>query len=74
MPLKKPNDGEIVWVEYPEGKHFQAKYDAASDTYTAQGQQPLSANSVANWSREEREDYDISDDPLQPTKGRLTRG
>jgi len=25
------------------------------------------------WSREEREDYDISDDPLQPTKGRLTR-
>jgi hypothetical protein len=73
MPLKKPNDGEIVWVEYPEGKHFQAEYDAASDTYTAQGQQPLPANSVANWSREEREDYDISDDPLQPTKGRLTR-
>jgi len=73
MPLKKPNDGEIVWVEYPEGKRFQAKFDAASDTYAAQGQQPLAADSVANWSREEREDYDISDDPLQPTKGRLTR-
>ena len=54
MPLQKPNDGEIVWVEYPEGKHFQAEYDAANDTYTAQGQPPLPANSVANWSREER--------------------
>ena len=32
MPLKKPNHGEVVWIEYPEGKHFQAEYDAADKT------------------------------------------
>jgi hypothetical protein len=73
MPLQKPNNAETVWIEYPEGNHFQAKYDAANDAYTADGRPPIPANSVANWSREEREDYDISDDPLQPTKGKLTR-
>jgi len=73
MPLQKPADGETVWIEYPEGKHFQAVYDDASDTYNASGLPAIPAGSVANWSREEREDYDISDDPLQLTKGRLTR-
>lgn len=73
MPLQKPSNAETVWIEHPEGKHFQAVYDAASDTYTADGQPPIPANSVANWSREEREDYDIRDDPLQPMKGNLTR-
>lgn len=73
MPAQKPDNAETVWIEHPEGKHFQAEYDAASDTYNVQGQLPIPANSVANWSREEREDYDISDDPLQPTKGRLAR-
>lgn len=73
MPLQNPADGETVWIEYPEGKHFQAVFDAASDTYNASGLPAIPAGLVANWSREEREDYDISDDPLQPTKGRLTR-
>ena len=73
MPVQKPDDSETVWIEYPEGKHFQAEFDAASDTYAVQGRAPIPAHSVANWSREEREDYDISDDPLQPTKGRLAR-
>jgi hypothetical protein len=73
MSLQKPDNAETVWIEYPEGRHFRAEYDAASDAYTVQGQPPIPANSVANWSREEREDYDISDDPLQPTKGLLTR-
>jgi len=73
MPLQKPADGETVWIEYPEGRHFQAVYDAASDSYSAPGLPAVAATSVANWSREEREDYDISDDPQQPTKGRLTR-
>jgi hypothetical protein len=71
--MQKPNPDEIVWIEYPEGKHFQARYDAASDSFAAQDQPAIPAGAVANWSREEHEDHDISDDPLQPTKGRLTR-
>jgi hypothetical protein len=71
--MQTPNDGELVWIEYPEGKHFQAAYDAASNTFVAQGESPIKAGDVANWSYEEHEDYDISDDPLQPEKGRLTR-
>jgi len=73
MSVAKPADGETVWIEYPEGRHFQAVYDAATDTYTPPGERPVAAQDIANWSYEEREDYDISDDPLQPTKGKLTR-
>jgi len=40
MPAQKPDDSETVWIEYPEGKHFQAEYDAASDTYAVQDGRP----------------------------------
>jgi hypothetical protein len=68
----KPNDGETVWIEYPEGRHFRAKYRSASDTFTADDKS-IAACHVANWSRSEREDYDISDDPKQALGGKLTR-
>ena len=69
----KPNDGETVWIEFPEGKHFRAAYDAASGTFiTAEGDR-IDASKVANWSRSEHEDYDISDDPKQQVGGKLTR-
>jgi hypothetical protein len=73
MPLIKPGDGELVWIEYPEGRHLQAVYDASSDTYAPQGQHPIAAAEVANWSHEEHEDTDISDWPTQPDKGKLAR-
>ena len=72
MTLRKPNDLETVWIEYPEGRHLQATYDAGSDTYRAKGEMPIAANAVANWSYEEHEDTDISDQPLAD-KGNLTR-
>jgi len=70
---ERPNDGQTVWVEYPEGKHFRATYDESSDTYTPDGERPIRADVVCNWSEEEREDYDISDEPTAPEKGKLTR-
>jgi len=70
--MQKPNDGETVWIEYPEGRHFRATYDAGSDTFAAPGEERVRAVDVANWSRQEREDYDISDQPAAP-KGKLTR-
>ena len=72
MGLTKPGDGDTVWIEYPEGKHFRALYDSQSDTFTPQGEPPIKATDVANWSYEEHEDYDISDAP-QADKGGLTR-
>jgi hypothetical protein len=73
MPLTKPGDGEVVWIEYPEGRHLQAVYHASSDTYSVDGQHPITAADVANWSYEEHEDTDISDWPTQPEKGKLAR-
>ena len=69
----KPNDGETVWIEYPEGRHLRAKYRSASDTFAAADDKSIAACHVANWSRREHEDYDISDDPKQALGGRLTR-
>ncbi|MEP6940969.1 MAG: hypothetical protein ABI846_14475 [Rudaea sp.] len=71
MPLRKPNDGETVWIEYPEGRHLQAVYEAAADAFRA-GSEMIVAQSVANWSYEQHEDTDISDQPLAD-KGGLTR-
>ena len=71
MTLRKPDDLETVWIEYPEGRHLRAVYDAGSDSYRAEGE-IVPANSVANWSYDEHEDTDISDQPLAP-KGNLTR-
>jgi len=71
MTLRKPGDLETVWIEYPEGRHMRAIYDAGTDTYRV-GSEIVAANAVANWSYEEHEDTDISDQPLAP-KGKLTR-
>jgi len=71
--MVKPDDGEIVWIEYPEGRHLRAKFDSASDTFAPFGEHPIAASAIANWSREEHEDYDISDDPQEGIKGNLTR-
>jgi hypothetical protein len=68
----KPNDGETVWIEYPEGQHFRATYRSASDTFVADSK-TIAASDVANWSRSEHENYDISDDPKQALGGKLTR-
>ena len=68
-----PNDGETVWIEYPEGRRFPAKYEASANRYLAGDGTPVAAERVANWSRDEREDYDISDDPKQRVGGALTR-
>lgn len=72
MTLRKPSHLETVWIEYPEGRHLRAVYDAESDTYRIAGEAPIAANAVANWSYEEHEDTDISDQPLAD-KGKLTR-
>jgi hypothetical protein len=69
----KPNDGETVWIEYPEGRRFRATYRSASDTFAAADRKAISACEVANWSRGEHEDYDISDDPTRSLGGELTR-
>jgi hypothetical protein len=73
MTLVKPIDDETVWVEYPEGMHFEAVYNASADTYTPRDGHPIAAKDIANWSRQEHEDTDISDDPRQASKGKLTR-
>jgi len=72
MTLRKPNDLETVWIEYPEGRHLRAVYDAGNDTYRAESEAAIAAHQVANWSYEEHEDTDISDQPLAD-KGNLTR-
>lgn len=69
----KPNDGETVWIEYPEGRHFRATYRSASDTFYVADNKAIAACEIANWSRSEHEDYDISDDPKQALGGELTR-
>ena len=68
-----PNDGETVWIEYPEGRHFGVTFDAAAKRYVGADGTHIAADDVANWSRDEREDYDISDDPKQLLGGSLTR-
>lgn len=68
-----PNDGEAVWIEYPEGRHFRARYDAGGKRFVADDGSQVAANEIANWSRDEREEYDISDDPKQLLGGSLTR-
>ena len=73
MTVVKPVDGETVWIEYPEGKHFEAVYNAKTDIYTPRDRHPIAAKDVANWSRQEHESTDISDDPKEVTTGKLTR-
>ena len=68
----RPVNGETVWIEYPEGRHFRAMYDAQSDSFATEDASPIGAAVVANWSRQEHEDYDISDQPNAP-KGALAR-
>jgi hypothetical protein len=72
MATVRPIDGETIWVEYPEGKHFQAMYDANADVFIPKDGTTVAADDVANWSRQEHEDVDISDNPRQQ-KGALTR-
>ena len=71
--MNKPNDGESVWIEYPEGRRFRATYRSNSDSFAANDGKNVAARDVANWSRNEHEDYDISDDPQQVVGGKLTR-
>jgi hypothetical protein len=73
MTTSKPHDGQMVWIEYPEGKHFEARYDAATDCFFAPPQSPIAAGEVANWSVEEHEDTDIGDTLNRGEKGRLAR-
>ena len=73
MSTVRPVDGETVWIEYPEGKHFEAVFTAKADTFTPSEGAAIAAKDVANWSRQEHEDTDISDLPQQPGKGKLTR-
>lgn len=73
MDSVRPVDGETVWIEYPEGKHFEAVYDAKADSFTPREGPAIAAKAVANWSRQEHENTDISDDPKEVTKGKLTR-
>lgn len=68
-----PGDGETVWIEYPEGRHFRAKYKAGVHCFIGDDDTRVAADRVANWSHSEREDYDISDDPKQIVGGALTR-
>jgi hypothetical protein len=68
-----PNDGETVWIEFPEGRHFRAKFEAGAQCFVGEDGTRVAADRVANWSRSEREDYDISDDPKQIVGGALTR-
>jgi hypothetical protein len=60
MDTVRPVDGETVWIEYPEGKHFEAVYDAMADTYTPRDGHPIAAKDITNWSRQEHENTDIS--------------
>ncbi len=71
--MTKPDDGETVWIEYPEGRRFRATYRLDSDSFVAADEKTIAARDVANWSRSEHEDYDISDDPKQALGGKLTR-
>jgi hypothetical protein len=73
MTIQKPEDGQRVWIEYPEGKHFQARYDAANDRFLAPPQAPIAGCEVANWSIEEHEDTDIADTLNRGEKGSLAR-
>jgi hypothetical protein len=73
MALKKPKDGETVWIEFPEGRHFPARYDAAHDRFDVDGADSIDAGAIANWSYNEHDDHDISDDPKEAIKGRITR-
>ena len=68
-----PNDDETVWIEYPEGRHFLAKYDASANRFVGEDGSHIASDRIANWSREERENYDISDDPKQIVGGALAR-
>ena len=68
----KPDDGQVVWIEYPQGRHLRARYVARGDSFEALGEH-IAASEVANWSRHEHEDTDISDDPKLVLKGKLTR-
>jgi hypothetical protein len=68
-----PNDGETVWIEYPEGRHFRAAYEAGAHRFVGIDGTHVPADKVANWSRDEHEDYDISDDPKRIIGGALTR-
>ena len=72
MDLRKPNDGETVWIEYPEGRHLSAVYDAGSDSYRTHEGETIPGDATSNWSYDEHEDTDISDQPLAD-KGGLTR-
>ena len=69
----KPDDGATVWIEYPEGRHLKAVYDADNDTFAPDGAHPIAASQIANWSTDEHEDTDISDTVDQDEKGKLTR-
>ncbi len=70
--MERPDDDETVWIEFPEGRRFRARFSAHADEFVADDSRiPLA--DVANWSRSEHEDYDISDDPKQQVSGRLTR-
>lgn len=68
-----PNDGETVWIEYPEGRHFRATYEAGGERFVGDDGSHVPADRVANWSRSEHEDHDISDDPKQVIRGSLAR-
>ena len=73
MDTVRPIDGETVWIEYPEGKRFEALYDAKADTFTPANGPAIAAKEVANWSRQENENTDISDDPKELVGGKLSR-
>ncbi len=73
MDTVRPIDGETVWIEYPEGRHVEAIYDAKADTFTPSGGQAIAARAIANWSRQEHENTDISDDPKESVGGKLSR-
>ena len=70
--MEHPEDGEVVWIEFPQGRHFRATFNAASHQFVAD-EKRIALAEVANWSRHEHENYDISDDPKQQVGGRLTR-
>lgn len=68
-----PSDGETVWIEYPEGRHFRARYEGGANRFVGDDGSHVSADRVTNWSRNEHEDCDNSDDPKQIIGGSLTR-
>jgi hypothetical protein len=73
LDVTRPVDGETVWIEYPEGKHFRAEYAARDDQFLPDRLAPIAAKKIANWSRQEHEDVDISDQPTATEKGKLMR-